>query len=202
MRAAEEAWKSQTTARKPPSLPPAPPSSTPVTSRRPPMSGMMRPSPDPRAAGAHIVPRPHYMGSSYMQHPPKMSFSPMGVQPVTPRYPGAIQGRHVRPNAPPTAPQQTSHGTKRAATKITPSVPPRTPAVRLDFDPSSSRKKRKKGNEDEATHPYFGSKVVEQPKTTALAVFSFLSNKDVGNAALVCKTWKTLAEDGELWQFP
>jgi hypothetical protein len=48
---------------------------------------------------------------------------------------------------------------------------------------------------------YFGDKLPEQPKTTALAIFSFLSNDGLYNAGLVCKDWSELAMDEELWKF-
>lgn len=202
MRAAEEAWKGQSGGRKPPSHPQIPSSSTPISSRRPQIPGMMRASPDTRPSSSQIAPRPHYMGQSFIHRPSNMNFSPLGV--VTPGYTSSSHGQRIPTSAGPTAAGEpaTVHGTKRSVNKITPSMAPRTPAVRLQFDPSSSRKRRKKGNQDEETYPYFGPKVPEQPKTTALAVFSFLSNDDVYKAALVCKTWKALAEDGELWQFP
>ena len=80
-------------------------------------------------------------------------------------------------------------------------VTPRTPAVRLGYDPYSSKKKRQLSpGHKEATLPYFGE-LPEQPKTTALAVFSFLSNDEIYNAGLVCKLWSRLAIDEELWQF-
>jgi hypothetical protein len=78
---------------------------------------------------------------------------------------------------------------------------PRTPGVRLGYDPSSSKKKRQLSpGQNEATFPHFGN-MPEQPKTTALAVFSFLSNDEIYNAALVSKRWNRLAMDEELWQF-
>lgn len=78
---------------------------------------------------------------------------------------------------------------------------PRTPGVRLGYDPTSSKKKRQlRPGQNEATFPYFGN-TPEQPKTTALAVLSFLSNDEIYNAALVCKQWNALAMDEELWQF-
>ena len=55
-------------------------------------------------------------------------------------------------------------------------------------------------NEKEPAFPFFG-KNPEQPKTTALAVFSYLSNDDLFNSGLVCKQWSQLATDEELWQF-
>ena len=80
-------------------------------------------------------------------------------------------------------------------------VTPRTPGVRLGYDPYSSKKKRQLSpGHKEATLPYFGE-LPEQPKTTALAVFSFLSNDEIYNAGLVCKLWSKLAIDEELWQF-
>jgi hypothetical protein len=205
MRAAEEAWKGPSSHRKPPSRPVVPPVSTPSSARQP-MGGMMRPSPtDPRSASsmASMVAHPHYMGRSYMSHMAPMGFSPMAVPPVTPVYAGSAS-RHRAPSRvqPFTAPTTVVQGTKRVANKITPSVPPRTPAVRVVFDPAYSRKKRKKGDQDEETHSYFGISLPPQPKTTALAVLSFLSNEDAYKASLVCKTWKSLAEDGELWRFP
>mmetsp|Transcript_5159 Transcript_5159/g.8065 ORF Transcript_5159/g.8065 Transcript_5159/m.8065 type:complete len:1070 (-) Transcript_5159:85-3294(-) len=77
---------------------------------------------------------------------------------------------------------------------------PRTPGVRLGYDATSSKKKRLSPGEKEATFPYFGE-LPEQPKTTALAIFSFLSNDEIYNAGLVCSKWSRLAMDEELWQF-
>jgi hypothetical protein len=79
---------------------------------------------------------------------------------------------------------------------------PRTPGVRLGYDPSSSKKKRQLSpGQNEATFPHFGNVLPQQPKTTALAVLSFLSNDEIYNAALVSKRWNRLAMDKELWQF-
>jgi hypothetical protein len=81
-------------------------------------------------------------------------------------------------------------------------VTPKTPAIRLSFDPATSRKNRKViEGEWEETHPYFGGTLPKQPKTAALAIFSFLSNDDLYNAGLVCKSWSMLAMDNELWKF-
>lgn len=78
---------------------------------------------------------------------------------------------------------------------------PRTPGVRLGYDPYSSKKKRHLSpGQKEATLPYFGT-LPEQPKTTALTIFSFLSNDEIYSAGLVCKRWSRLAMDEELWQF-
>jgi hypothetical protein len=81
-------------------------------------------------------------------------------------------------------------------------VSPKTPAVRITFDPATSRQKRKvTAGEVEPTAPYFGRHYPEQPKTTALAIFSFLTNDDLYHAGLVCKQWSKLAMDNELWRF-
>jgi len=78
---------------------------------------------------------------------------------------------------------------------------PKTPGIRKPFDPAMSRKKRNTTDgELEPTEPYFGE-TTKQPKTTALAVFSFLSNDDLYHASLVCRRWGELAFDDELWKF-
>merc|ERR1712032_622597 len=78
---------------------------------------------------------------------------------------------------------------------------PKTPGIRKPFDPATSREKRRTNDgESEPTEPYFGENR-KQPKTTALAVFSFLSNDDLYHASLVCRRWGELAFDDELWKF-
>lgn len=78
---------------------------------------------------------------------------------------------------------------------------PRTPGVRLGYDPYSSKKKRRlRPGEKEASFAYFGD-CPQQPKTTALAVFSFLTNQEICKARLVSKQWSGLGMDEELWQF-
>ena len=99
---------------------------------------------------------------------------------------------------------------KLASTSILPAVhAPITPkaeagAIRKLFEVSASRKERNRDTEtkEEETYPYFGSLVPNQPRTTALLIFSFLSNADTYNAAQVCKDWNHLANDEELWLFP
>lgn len=85
---------------------------------------------------------------------------------------------------------------------------PKTPGIRIfEFDPQTSRKKRKvPSGEEEPTEPYFGpqdsgKKLPNQPKTTALAIFAFLSNDDLYHAGLVCHRWSKLSMDEELWKF-
>mmetsp|Transcript_10177 Transcript_10177/g.15622 ORF Transcript_10177/g.15622 Transcript_10177/m.15622 type:complete len:1079 (-) Transcript_10177:1319-4555(-) len=101
------------------------------------------------------------------------------------------------PTTPSTVKPGSSIGSKADVSRMS---TPRTPGVRLGYDPTSSKKKRLSPGEKEATFPYFG-RLPEQPKTTALAVFSFLSNDEIYNAGLVCRKWSRLAMDEELWQF-
>lgn len=101
------------------------------------------------------------------------------------------------PITPSTVKPGSSIGSKADVSRM---LTPRTPGVRLGYDPTSSKKKRLSPGEKEATFPYFG-RLPEQPKTTALAVFSFLSNDEIYNAGLVCRKWSRLAMDEELWQF-
>jgi hypothetical protein len=76
-----------------------------------------------------------------------------------------------------------------------------TKGIRLGYDPYSSKRKRKLSpGQDQETFTYFGE-LPKQPKTTALAIFSFLSNDDIYNAGLVSNQWSQLAMDEELWQF-
>ncbi|KAL7558426.1 hypothetical protein ACA910_015768 [Epithemia clementina (nom. ined.)] len=58
------------------------------------------------------------------------------------------------------------------------------------------------GNSDDQVEPYFGPNLPGLPRSAALKIFSYLPGKMVHEAALVCKTWKHLAEEGELWQLP
>lgn len=96
--------------------------------------------------------------------------------------------------------EPTASAKKRPASAIT--ATPRTPGVRVAFDPQSSRKKRKIGpGKEEPTEVHFGDSLPKQPKTTALAILSFLSNEDLFNAGLVTKQWSSLAMDEELWKF-
>eukprot|EP00540_Astrosyne_radiata_P022092 CAMPEP_0116867864 /NCGR_PEP_ID=MMETSP0418-20121206/26861_1 /TAXON_ID=1158023 /ORGANISM="Astrosyne radiata, Strain 13vi08-1A" /LENGTH=127 /DNA_ID=CAMNT_0004503737 /DNA_START=214 /DNA_END=594 /DNA_ORIENTATION=- len=122
--------------------------------------------------------------------PQHMGYSPMGMHPVTPAYnmPHSVKPLAVR-----------SSSKRKTMAHQQVHVTPRTPAVRLGFDASSSKKKRKlRPGAKEQAFPYFG-RLPEQPKTTALSIFSFLSNDDLYNAGLVCKRWSRLAMDEELW---
>jgi hypothetical protein len=215
MRLADEAWKGRVPhgAKKP-----AAPAS--LSSRRPPSPSRMPPPghhmthPSPRGPhpppGAH--PHPYYMHPHYMHPPPSGHSSNMMGIPITPAgypYPPHMQPGEALPHGmyhphPPPVPHSRKPAPPRQSTTVTPSAAstPRTPGVRVKFDPATSRKKRKLSPDGkEATLPYFGEKSPQQPKTTALSIFSFLTNDDLFNAGLVCKSWSQLATDGELWKF-
>lgn len=144
-----------------------------------------------------------------------MGFSPMG--PGAPPNTPTMGGYGSHPPLPPfgtattaAAEQDTSTvprvASKRQIKEITPasSTPARrthTTGIRLDFDPASSRKKRRKRNRKEKLEFFFGREVPAQPKLTPLTVFSFLSNQDIFSASLVCKDWSKMAMDKELWKF-
>lgn len=212
MRVADEAWKGQPGGPGKPGGPPSvrrpPPVPSPGGARLP-HPHMMHPSPrGPPPPGSHHPP-PHYMHQGMMMGPPMghMGYSPMGI-PMTPAgYPHPqhmAQGEPHHSMYPPPPGNPSAHRPTEVhpPPKITPTATPRTPAVRVRFDPASSRKKRKLSpGVPEPTFPYFGEKLPEQPKTTALAIFSFLSNDDLYNAGLVCKKWTQIAMDGELWKF-
>ncbi len=196
----------------PPSLPPA----------------MMQRSSPTGTRGPHPQgqpPLPHYMPHHMMMGPPHaMGYSPMGVPAVTPGYQGSLplppqhlsQDPHRAPTLvrqppprllpppppPPLGPSTsaTTASSVKRAPQVTPGAfaTPRTPATRIGFD---ARRRRSNITLPEPTLDYFGSSVPEQPKTTALAVFSFLGNDDLYNASLVCHLWSRLALDEELWQF-
>lgn len=213
MRVAEETWKGQgQSGRKPitgqsrgPTNPP------PSASRQGPPSGH---GPPPGAYSHHHGGHHgHYMRPPYMGHHmmPPVGYHHMGVPNVTPGY-GDPRGVPFPPPPRPSigsasdASSKETKGTtrtedrKRPAKEVTPSAP-RTPATRVAFDIASSRKKRKLDNSEEDTFPYFGAALPAQPKTTALAIFSYLSHDGAYKAAMVCKSWKHLAMDEELWQF-
>jgi len=92
--------------------------------------------------------------------------------------------------------------------------PTRSPAIRLGYDTPLSRKKKRRnttltqggrattGRSTTEVAAYFGQHLPSQTKATALSVLSFLSNDDLYNAGLVCKSWSKLSIDEELWEFP
>eukprot|EP00980_Cylindrotheca_fusiformis_P027930 scaffold22569_cov116-Cylindrotheca_fusiformis.AAC.1 len=208
MRVADEAWKGKSpgpvggggSARKPTPPPPSAPSRrrsapSPIGSQRlgPPPHHRMHSTPrgghPQRHHAPHHHPHPHYMGHPGMMMGPPMGYSPMGM-PMTPAgYPPHPDGHGMYP--PPPGPPP-SGGSRKTVAPMMPKnaaalalSTPKTPAVRKHFDPATSRKKRKlSSGESEPTLPFFGDKLPMQPKTTALAIFAFLSNDDIYNAGL------------------
>lgn len=220
MRVADEAWKQgRAGVPRKPAAPAAsagrhPPGKSPSMSHMPPPH-MMHPSPrGPMPPHGPPPGHPHHISYGmppYMRGPPPPHGYPhMGMPPLTPAgYPQHPPHMHGEMYPPPPHhggphPSMRKGELKRPPpNSVTPLMAtPRTPGIRVQFDPASSRKKRKISlGQDEATIPFFGMKFPAQPKTTALAIFSFLSNDDLYNAGLVCKSWSQLAMDGELWKF-
>lgn len=209
MRVSQEAWKtgSHTKGGLPGQHVPAPP---------PAMNRNIQPAAASHHSGGTLAPHP-YMRSYHHITPQVGSQMPMGysmgmhMPPFAAMYPGAYHvppPMHQRLPSPPTvavapsAPETViREATKPEASMITPGDTPRIAALRITFDIEHSRKKRVMNAADEETVAYFGS-LPRQPKTTALAIFSYLSNTDVYQCALVSKLWKNLAFDEDLWQFP
>lgn len=223
MRTADEAWKGGRQERgglRNPAIPshgivPMPSPAQPPRHRMGHQMGMppmgLHPSPGPQHRGPPPPPA-QYMHPAMMMGHPHMGYSPMDVPPP-PATP--VQYSSSKPHMPPHsdarhpgAPSSGQHSMHMQQQKqLLPHSgqmvsTPRTPAIRLGFDPHSSKKKRKLGRgSKEPTVSYFGPKAPQQPKTTALAIFAFLSNDDIYNASLVSKKWTDLALDEELWQF-
>ena len=209
MRVSQESWKGQ---RKPVGGPPRRvPIASPANVVRQ-VQGVPAPTPGSRGPPPHRgFLHPAYMGAPPHQMMGHIGYSPMGGPAVTPGFaPPPRMERPVVPRPPPPPrsmsrpPPPTSGPTahrppKRVAEEITP--PPKSRGVRIEFDAASSRKKRRRGGGEEEMFAYFGKSVAKQPKTTALAIMSYLSNDDLYKAALVNKSWSRLAMDEELWKF-
>lgn len=157
----------------------------------------------------HSMLPPHY-GSAYarhMSHTDHMIFGGFPIaSPVSAITPGSesLNSERAHPRFKMTRQSPSKTASQHVSQKITPSVTTTasaTPRIRrLKFDAATSRKKRKRDN-DEAVAFFFGIKVAAQPKTTTLNVFSFLCNKDLFAASLTCREWGRLAIDRELWRF-
>jgi hypothetical protein len=214
VRVAQEVWKGHR-----PNPPVAPPHRAPMASPAnvgvggpvPPGSRPQQSPHLPRGGPPHGYIHPPFLGPPMMGH---IGYSPMGITPVTPYgQPPRALDRSGMPRLLPKIAQSapTKKGTKRSIEEVTPRTKvkkvtpvtksPRAPAVRIQFDPASSRKKRKKEDSLEETFDYFGASNPKQPKTTALAILNCLSNGDIYMAALVNKNWSKLAMDEELWKF-
>lgn len=73
-----------------------------------------------------------------------------------------------------------------------------TTSVRKGFNPHTSTNLTLKSMESRDS--YFGPCVPKTSRSTALHVFSFLTNEDLFNASIVSKSWSSLAFDQHLWQ--
>jgi len=177
--------------------------------------------PPPPPHRHYLGPPPPNFGHGHPHHH-HMGYPPMGI-PVTPGFHGPPHHRIPRgerlhhgmyPPLPPCSnrrhPSSSGRTTLPKINQDNPkstTISPRTPGVRIKFDPATSRKKRKMTlGEEEPTEPYFGphnsgQKIPKQPKTTALSIFAYLSNDDLYHAGLVCHRWSKIAMDEELWKF-
>jgi len=82
---------------------------------------------------------------------------------------------------------------------VYPQYPIDSTAVRKGFDPHLVGKS-KSSQKMKSKESFFGSGVSKQSRATALNIFSYLSNEDLFNASITCKTFSSLAFDNELWQ--
>jgi len=221
MKISKELWERGKAQRQkgPPQLPPqrlsiASPGGlrSPMASMRSPEAPMSRGMPPPPPQHPHGGFPPPFVESS-VSGPAYRSRSPFMTSPVmggrvgfSPMGPGmgGFEQHGISPPAPRkatsavTAPKS---ATKKSIKKVTPATAPRTPGVRLQFDPAVSRQKRRRGDQEEPLALFFGNQVRPQPKTVALTVFSFLADEDFLSASLVCKEWSRVAMDRELWKF-
>eukprot|EP00535_Pseudo-nitzschia_heimii_P000368 CAMPEP_0197188610 /NCGR_PEP_ID=MMETSP1423-20130617/18114_1 /TAXON_ID=476441 /ORGANISM="Pseudo-nitzschia heimii, Strain UNC1101" /LENGTH=1059 /DNA_ID=CAMNT_0042640495 /DNA_START=182 /DNA_END=3361 /DNA_ORIENTATION=- len=218
LRVSDEQWKSGCgSAGRKPSAPPHRRHPMPSPVVMPPHHNLYPNPRGPPPQGSHSYSRypsqrHYYMGVPPRMiahgHPPHAGYAPMNM-PVTPGYhrpthrmppTGGLQRGMYHPSRSNRLATAGNPTTKVINAKGT-AASPKTPGIRKAFDPATSRKKRKTTDgESEPTEPYFGEKI-NQPKTTALAVFSFLSNDDLYHASLVCRRWGKLAFDDELWKF-
>ena len=180
------------------------------------------------ATGSGHGHHPHHMQQGGMSHPGYMhpafmaptvmgriGYSPMGAPPVTPLYSQQHRAHemHMRGmmhsfNAATKPPETKSAPSKKRSFSDT-SPPattsrgpvPRTPPVRIEFDPSSSRKESSKNDSLEEMLAMFGRDQPRQPKRTILNIFSFLTNADLYSATIVSKEWSRVAMDRELWDY-
>jgi len=201
MRVADETWKGKHGP--PPNLTPRhnPMQSPPQTGHRHPPHvlhphSIVHPSPSVHGRGHP----PQYMPPHYMGAP--MGYSPMGGPHGTPNYMRGKPVMRIRHSGGRPTPQPPSYAEARKPRLEPTPKTPRTPAIRLAYDPKTSKKKRKLPlGFMEQLFPFFG-KLPDQPKTAALTIFSFLTNDEMYNAGLVCKRWSRLAVDEELWDLP
>lgn len=164
------------------------------------------------------MPHPGYMHPAFMAPSVmgRIGYSPMGVPPVTPLYGQQHRAHdmHMRGMMHRYNPEETKLTETKSAPSKKRSFPdtspptttskgpvPRTPPVRIEFDPSSSRKKSSKKDSLEEMLSMFGKNKPQQPKRNILNIFSFLTNADLYSATIVSKEWSRVAMDRELWEY-
>ena len=155
-------------------------------------------------------------GQSPMTHDPKLAMqSPMhpfmasqpvyqpgpmmiGQSPMHYPYGMMYQAPFSAPNAPRNFSGPGRNDFPGVQVPVYPQYPIDSTAVRKGFNPHSPKKKL--AEKVKSRDPYFGPNVQKQTRTTALNIFSYLSNEDLFNASIVSKQWSSLAFDNELWQ--
>ena len=136
---------------------------------------------------------PGYTPSRYPNSSGMIQQSPMmnhGMGPPHPVYSVSMAeraSRHQQHHQPWSAPQKPSQS------YTTTSSTPRTPSFQRRLDDVRSKEN------SERKEPYFGPDVPDQTKTTALTVFSYLTNDDLFNASIVSKRWCDVSFDQALW---
>lgn len=156
-------------------------------------TGPMKTSPlvafgsSPHHPGYHPSHYPHSAGM--IQQSPMMYH---GMAPPHPIYSVSMADGASRPqqqHQPWSAPQKPSQRYSRhyVASK------PRTHSFQRRLDDVRSKET------SEGKEPYFGPDVPSQTKTTALMVFSYLTNDDLFNASIVSKRWCNVSFDKALW---
>jgi hypothetical protein len=139
---------------------------------------------------------PHHPGYTPSRYPnssgmiQQSSMMNHGMGPPHPVYTVSMAeraSRHQQHHQPWSAPQKPSQS------YTTTSSTPRTPSFQRRLDDVRSKEN------SERKEPYFGPDVPDQTKTTALTVFSYLTNDDLFNASIVSKRWCDVSFDQALW---
>ncbi|KAL3811258.1 hypothetical protein ACHAXA_003357 [Cyclostephanos tholiformis] len=155
-----------------------------------PLRGM---SSGPMKTSPHVAfgSSPHHLGYTPTHYPHSSGMiqrSPMiyhGMGAPHPIYSVSNQKHHQ----PWSAPQKPSESYSRHVM----SLKPRTPSFQRRLDDVRSK------DISEGTEPYFGPDVPGQTKTTALMIFSYLTNDDLFNASIVSKRWCDVSFNEALW---
>jgi len=177
--------------------------------RMPPGPMMMSPIPAFGASPHHPGSRPHvpgypshhiqqspmvYQSHSMVPHHPPYSASRAEGLAYSSRQPSGSYDQHLRSAAPQNQPPRY---------QLYPTSPVSTPRT-TSFQRKLDRLRRKEEEEELLTHreskmAYFGPDVAGQTKTTALSVFSYLTNDDLFNASIVSKRFNEVAFADQTW---